>query len=399
MTAVSWFPVPGVRLGTVKAGIKYPDRRDLVVMELAPGSHVAGVFTRNRFQAAPVRVARENLDAAVPRYLLINTGYANAGTGATGESRCRATCDMLAKHGGCEAQEVLPFSTGVIGEQFPLAAFEKGIPAALEALDEHGWGEASEGIMTTDTRPKLLSQRVEIDGHTVTVTGMAKGAGMIKPNMGTMLGYIATDAAVEGDLLEQWLHNLVDTSFNAITVDGDTSTNDACMLIATGRSEVSVSADGAAAKLLYRALEQVFTGLARELVRDAEGATKFVEVRVEDAADEADARAVAETIAHSPLVKTALFASDPNWGRILAAVGRAPIGELDVARVQIWLDEVQIVRDGGVSPDYREAEGAAVMAQDDILIRVSLGQGNATARVWTCDFSYDYVRINAEYRT
>lgn len=401
MTAVSWFPVPGVRLGTVKAGIKYPDRRDLVVLELAPESRVAGVFTRNRFQAAPVRVAREHLQGGMPRYLLINTGYANAGTGETGESNCRGTCRILAREAGCEARQVLPFSTGVIGEQFPLPAFERGIPKALEALDEHGWGQAAEGIMTTDTRPKLASHRVELDGQTVTITGMAKGAGMIKPNMGTMLGFIATDAAVDASLLDRWLRSLADRTFNAITVDGDTSTNDACMLVATGQSAVSVDVDGnpAAADLLYRGLEKVFMELAQALVRDAEGATKFVEVRVEEAASPEDARTVAETIAHSPLVKTALFASDPNWGRILAAVGRAPIDSLDVSRVQIWLDDVQIVRDGGVSPYYRETDGAAVMAQDDILIRVALGQGGASARVWTCDFSYDYVRINAEYRT
>jgi glutamate N-acetyltransferase/amino-acid N-acetyltransferase len=401
MTAVSWFPVPGVRLGTVKAGIKYPDRRDLVVMEVAPESTVAGVFTRNRFQAAPVRVAREHLRSGSPRYLLINTGYANAGTGDTGERNCRGTCGILAREAGCEAGQVLPFSTGVIGEQFPLAAFEKGIPQALQALDEHGWGEAAEGIMTTDTRPKVTSHRVEIDGETVTITGIAKGAGMIKPDMGTMLGFIATDAAVDADLLDRWLHSLADRTFNAITVDGDTSTNDACMLVATGRSRVNIEGQDntPAADLLYRGLEQVFMELAQALVRDAEGATKFVEVRVEDAASEEDARLVAETIAHSPLVKTALFASDPNWGRILAAVGRAPIAALDVECVQIWLDGIRIVKDGGVSPEYREAEGAAVMAQEDILIRVSLGQGAASARVWTCDFSYDYVRINAEYRT
>lgn len=401
MSRVSWFPVPGVRLGTVKAGIKYPDRRDLVLAELAPGTRTAGVFTRNRFQAAPVHIARNHLRAGAPRYLLINTGYANAGTGEAGHNNALATCELVAEATGCQSEQVLPFSTGVIGQQFPLEAFRGGIPEARQALDEHGWGQAAEGIMTTDTRPKLVSGRAELDGHTVTVTGMAKGAGMIRPNMGTMLAFIATDAAVAPALLQQWLSELADETFNAITVDGDTSTNDACMLMATGQSDLPEITDGdsASARLLREELARVFLALAQDIVRDAEGATKFVEVRVEEAATAADARAVADTIAHSPLVKTALFASDPNWGRILAAVGRAPVGELDVDRVQIWLDDLRLVENGGVSPAYREADGAAVMAQPDILIRVALGAGEAAARIWTCDFSYDYVRINAEYRT
>lgn len=401
MTRVSWWPVPGVRLGTVKAGIKYPDRRDLVLMELAPGSRAAGVFTRNRFRAAPVELARRHLDTVAPRYLLINTGYANAGTGEPGLRAAEETCSLVAEVAGCAPEAVLPFSTGVIGELFPLEAFRAGIPRALEALDEHGWGEAAEGIMTTDTMPKIASRRAEIDGCSVTVTGMTKGAGMIKPDMGTMLAYVATDAAVAPELLNHWLRQLTEASFNTITVDGDTSTNDACVLVATGQSGLGeiTAADSPAARLLYEELTRVFEDLAQALVRDAEGATKFVEVRVEEAADAADARAVAETIAHSPLVKTALFASDPNWGRILMAVGRAPAKTLDVNRVRIWLDDVQLVEHGGVHPDYREADGAAVMARPEIGIRVALGAGEATARVWTCDFSYDYVRINAEYRS
>ena len=400
MSNLSWWPVPGVRLGTVKAGIKYPDCRDLVVMELAPDTRAAGVFTRNRFRAAPVAIAERHLAAAAPRYLLINTGYANAGTGEAGLRAAETSCDLVAGQGSCERNQVVPFSTGVIGEPLPLEPFRMGIPRACAALSEHGWGEAAEGIMTTDTRPKIASRRAEIHGHTVTVTGMAKGAGMLKPDMGTMLAYIATDVAIAPELLNQWLHELADASFNAITVDGDTSTNDACMLMATGQSGLAeiTDANSDAAAALYEELARVFQDLARALVRDAEGASKFVEIRVDEARDAADARAVAETIAHSPLVKTALFASDPNWGRILAAVGRTPVAELDVDRVKIWLGDVLLVENGGVAPGYREADGAAVMARADILIHVSLGTGTASTRVWTCDFSYDYVRINAEYR-
>jgi glutamate N-acetyltransferase/amino-acid N-acetyltransferase len=401
MSKVSWWPVPGVRLGTVKAGVKYPDRRDLVLMEVAPGTRAAGVFTRNRFRAAPVEVAERHLAAAAPRYLLINTGYANAGTGEAGLRAAETSCDLVAEETQCQREQILPFSTGVIGEPLPLEPFRMGIPRARGALSEHGWGEAAEGIMTTDTRPKIASRRAEIHGHTVTVTGMAKGAGMLKPDMGTMLAYIATDAAVAPDLLDQWLRELTDASFNAITVDGDTSTNDACMLLATGQSELAeiTEPDSDAARALYEELAQVFEKLAQALVRDAEGATKFVEIRVDEARDSVEARAVADTIAHSPLVKTALFASDPNWGRILAAVGRAPVADLDVSRVHIWLGDVLLVENGGVAPGYREADGAAVMARDEIGIHVSLGAGTASARVWTCDFSYDYVRINAEYRS
>jgi glutamate N-acetyltransferase/amino-acid N-acetyltransferase len=400
MTQLAWFPVPGVRLGTVKAGIKYPDRRDLVLVEIDAGSHSAAVFTRNRFQAAPVIVARENLSARAPRFLLFNTGFANAGTGEQGMQTARASCECVASVTGCEAGEVLPFSTGVIAEQLPISAIRKGVPEAFRVLDEHGWGEAAEGIMTTDTRPKLTSRRVEVDGRMVTVTGMAKGAGMIKPDMGTMLSFIGTDAAVEPALLKRWLQRLVDDTFNAVTVDGDTSTNDACTLTATGHSGVQVdSDDNEGAGLVFQALHDVFLELAQALVRDGEGATKFVEIRVEEAASAEDARQVAETIAHSPLIKTALFASDPNWGRILAAVGRAPVSELDVDRVQLWLDDVRLLENGSVAAGYREADGARVMSQQEILIRVALGAGQASARVWTCDFSYDYVRINAEYRT
>ena len=400
MDNVSWFPVEGVRLGTVSAGIRKPGRKDLVVIELAEHTRVAGVFTRNRFCAAPVQVARAHLDAVAPRYLMINTGYANAGTGTRGMDNCQATCRMLAELTGCQVEQVLPFSTGVIGELFPLAPFESGLPQALAALDGHGWGQAAQGIMTTDTRPKLASRRIEVDGMSVTVTGMAKGSGMIKPNMATMLGFVCTDAGISPALLSAWSRELADLSFNRISVDGDTSTNDACMLAATGRSGLKLdSAEQAGASLLFEALKEVYQELAHAIVRDGEGATKFVQVQVAGAASDEDARQVAETVAHSPLVKTALFASDPNWGRILAAVGRAPVSALDVDRVAIWLGDVQIVDGGGVASGYREQDGARVMAASDINIRIELGLGAGEACLWTCDFSYDYVRINAEYRT
>ncbi|GAA5110905.1 bifunctional glutamate N-acetyltransferase/amino-acid acetyltransferase ArgJ [Alloalcanivorax gelatiniphagus] len=400
MTQTQWFPVAGVKLAAIEAGIKKANRKDLVVIELAEGSRTAGVFTTNRFQAAPVQVARRNLKESAPRYLMINTGYANAGTGDKGFAYCEETCLLLSELAHCAPSEVLPFSTGVIGQAFPMKPFEEGLPRALESLDEHGWGRAAEGIMTTDTVPKVASRRIELDGETVTLTGMAKGAGMIKPNMATMLGFIATDAGVAQPLLDRWLKSLADVSFNRITVDGDTSTNDACVLIASGRSGVTIEdGDSRSAAMLYEALEAVFVELAQALIRDAEGASKFVSIQVSGADSDRDAQVVAETIGHSPLVKTALFASDPNWGRILAAVGRAPIERLDVRKVSVWLDDVRIVAEGGVADSYTEEQGARVMARPDITIRVDLGTGQGQGQVWTCDFSYDYVKINAEYRT
>jgi glutamate N-acetyltransferase / amino-acid N-acetyltransferase len=402
MEQLSWLPVPGIRVASVMAGVKKPNRRDMVVFELCEGAVTAGVFTQNRFCAAPVHVCKAHLSQRQPRYLMINTGYANAGTGEAGMGDCLASCSLLAEAAGCEVEQVLPFSTGVIGERFPLPPFSRGLPLALKELDEHGWGRAAEGIMTTDTRPKLVSKRVEIDGVPITITGTSKGSGMIKPNMATMLGFIATDANISAELLSRWAVELADNSFNRITVDGDTSTNDCCMLVATGRADMVLldsDSDTAAALALNEALQQVYTELAHAIVRDGEGATKFVEIQVDHAASQADARAVAETVAHSPLVKTALFASDPNWGRILAAVGRAPISELNVDGVNIFLGDVQIVSEGGVAESYTEAQGAAVMAEQDIVIRISLGAGESSACVWTCDFSYDYVKINAEYRT
>ncbi len=395
------YPVPGVRLAAVAAGIKKPDRLDLVVIELAAESVSAAVFTRNRFRAAPVQVAEEHLAATAPRYLLINTGSANAGTGEEGLADCRHTCASLARLGMCEPQQVLPFSTGVIGERFSVECFDRALPGALEQLDTAHWEQAAQGILTTDTVPKLASRRVRLGEQEVTITGMSKGSGMIRPDMATMLGFITTDARIAPALLREWLRELTDRSFNCISVDGDTSTNDACVLTATGQAgnpELR-DADSEDARGLRAALEEVFVELAQAIVRDGEGATKFVEILVDGAGSAAEARTVAETIAHSPLVKTALFASDPNWGRILAAVGRAPVGELAIDQVNIWLGDVQIVRNGGVAPDYTEQGGARAVAETDILIRVELGRGTGTSRIWTCDFSYDYVRINAEYRT
>ena len=392
-------PVPGVRLGTARAGIKKPDHRDLVVIELAEGTATAAVFTRNAFCAAPVTVAREHLGQGAPRYLLINTGNANAGTGEAGLAAARACCAALAEAAGVGAEAVLPFSTGVIGEDLPVERIVAALPAAMSALAENGWDEASWGILTTDTRPKRLSRQITIDGKTVTLTGMAKGAGMIRPDMATMLAFVATDAAIDAPALQRSLQTATEASFNRITVDGDTSTNDACVLMATGRSGVTLAEGSADFERWQAVLVELCEELAKGLVRDGEGATKLIHVEITGGRDEAECLEVAYTVAHSPLVKTAFFAADPNWGRILAAVGRAPIPALDVQAVQIWLDEVRIVCAGGRDPAYREEQGQAVMDRDEITVRIDLGRGPAQGRVWTCDFSYDYVRINAEYRT
>jgi len=393
------FNVAGLRLGTTCAGVKYPDRRDLVVIEAAPGTRAAAVFTRNAFCAAPVIVARTHLATASPRYLLINTGNANAGTGRQGLVDAEATCQALAERTGCRPEEVLPFSTGVIGEPLPLFRLVTGLPGALAALRPEGWIEAAHGIMTTDTRPKWASRRLSVAGREVTVTGIAKGAGMICPDMATMLAFVATDAEVEPAVLQNILVGAVADSFNAITVDGDTSTNDALVLLATGQSGAVIPAADADCEHFTAAVNEVCSELAQAIVRDGEGATKFITIRVEGGRDVAECRQVAYTIAHSPLVKTAFFASDPNWGRILAAVGRAGLAELAIDQVSIHLDEVCIVRAGGRAPEYTEAQGQAVMARPEITIRVELGRGAAAARIWTTDLSFDYVRINAEYRT
>jgi glutamate N-acetyltransferase/amino-acid N-acetyltransferase len=393
--------VPGVRLAAVAAGIRYQNRNDLCLMELAPGAQCAAVFTRNAFCAAPVTLARRHLAASAPRYLLINSGNANAGTGHQGLADAEASCVALADLAGCSAEAVLPFSTGVIGEPLPVARLAAALPAALAGLDAGGWPLAARAIMTTDTRPKLASRRFEIAGGTAVVTGIAKGAGMIRPDMATMLAFLATDVAVEGWLLQACLAEAVETSFNAITVDGDTSTNDACVLAATGTlgNAPLVKADSTDYRALCGAVGEVCLELATAIVRDGEGATKLVTLVVEEAADRGEARRVADTIAHSPLVKTALFASDPNWGRILAAVGRSGLEGLDIERVRIWLGDTLVVRDGGRDSGYTEQAGREAMAGPEIGIRVALGRGQARTQVLTCDLSYDYVKINAEYRT
>jgi glutamate N-acetyltransferase / amino-acid N-acetyltransferase len=393
--------VGGVRLAAGAAGIRYRGRDDLVVMELAAGSRCAALFTRNAFCAAPVRVAKGHLARAMPRYLLINAGNANAGTGSRGLEDAESSCVALADLASCSADQVLPFSTGVIGEHLPVDRISAALPDLLGWLDDEGWSAAARAIMTTDRVPKLVSRTFELDGRVARISGIAKGAGMICPNMATMLAFLATDAAVSPVVLQECLRSAVAGSFNAVTVDGDTSTNDACVLAATGvcgNPEIK-DMDGPEYGALRAAVASVCVELATAIIRDAEGATKLVTVQVESAADHEEARAVAYTIAHSPLVKTALFASDPNWGRILAAVGRAGVRDLDIERVGIHLGDVLIVDAGGRAPGYTEEAGAAVMAEPEILIRVSLGRGAAEARVLTCDLSYDYVRINAEYRT
>jgi glutamate N-acetyltransferase/amino-acid N-acetyltransferase len=371
----------------------------MLVLELPKEATCAGVFTQNAFCAAPVRIAREHLGSAMPRYLLVNSGNANAGTGASGLEDAEACCRRLAELTGCTPAQVLPFSTGVIGVNLPVARMLQAIPSALRQLSEEGWPQAARAIMTTDTRPKLVSRRVRIGQEQATITGIAKGAGMIRPDMATMLAFIATDAGLGPELLQVCLEEAVAPSFNSITVDGDTSTNDACMLVASGRGPAIEGSESAAYRVFGDGVREVCLELARELVLDAEGATKLVEIEVESARDRDEARAVAYTIAHSPLVKTAVFASDPNWGRILAAVGRTEIPELDIDKVEIWLGEVCIVRGGGRAEGYTEEAGQAVMGRPEIRIRVGLGRGDARSRVLSCDLSYEYVRINAEYRT
>ena len=393
--------VPGIRLGTTAAGIRKPDRPDLVVIECAPGTNVTAVFTRNRFCAAPVTVARDHLETAPPRALLINTGFANAGTGPHGLEDARACCAALAGQLGCRTKEILPFSTGIIGERLPVSRIVAGLPGCLMNLNENGWADAARGIMTTDTVPKGSSRKINLGSQTVLLTGVAKGAGMIRPDMATMLAFVATDAAVTSAVLNSCLLTAVNQSFNRITVDGDTSTNDACVLMATGlaRNPVIDRVEGEAYAKLLGSVTETFIGLAQSIVRDAEGATKFITVEVRGGLTESDCLAVAYTVAHSPLVKTAFFASDPNWGRILAAVGRAPVERLDFSKLAIHLNDVCVVRQGAPDNDYTEARGIAVMRLSEILIRIDLGVGIATARIWTSDLSHDYVRINAEYRS
>ena len=396
------FPVAGVELGWAEAGIRKANRKDVLVVRIADGASVGGVFTRNRFCAAPVTVCREHLAAGAGiRALVVNTGNANAGTGDAGLRAARTTCEALAQLLGCAAGQVLPFSTGVIMEPLPVDRLVAGLPAAIERLRPGHWLEAAEAIMTTDTQPKAASRRVDIGGRAVTVTGIAKGAGMIRPNMATMLGFVATDAAIAPALMPQLTRAAADRSFNRITIDGDTSTNDSFVVIASGRSGAprieSTSAPAYAA--IAAAVEAVALQLAQAIVRDGEGATKFIEVRVEQARSEDEAARIAYAVAHSPLVKTAFFASDPNLGRILAAVGYAGVDDLDTRLVQMHLDDVWVVSDGGRRPEYREEDGQRVMKRSEITIRLQLGRGAASTSVWTSDLSHDYVSINADYRS
>jgi len=399
-TLPEFYPVAGIKVGIASAGIKKPGRKDIVVFELVPEARVAGIFTRNQFCAAPVVLSRKHLAQGAPRYLLINTGNANAGTGERGMADALRCCEALAAEASVSPDAVLPFSTGVIGEPLPVDKMVKALPEALARAREDRWAEAASGIMTTDTRPKGASVRVDLSGHAVTISGISKGAGMIRPNMATMLGFIATDARIAPDVLQSLASELGEKSFNRITIDGDTSTNDACMLMASGQYDgPEITADSPHLPTLREALRQVYLDLAHAIVRDGEGATKFVTIDVSGAASQQEALDVAYTVAHSPLVKTALFASDPNWGRILAAVGRAGVPDLDLGSLEIYLGDVCLVRNGGRADDYSEDRGQRVMSQEEITIAIDLKRGSVQETVWTCDFSHDYVTINAEYRT
>ncbi len=394
--------VPGVELGSTAAGIRRRGGRDLMLIRLAAGSRVAGVFTRNGFAAAPVQVCRRRLAAGgAIRALVTNAGSANCGTGAAGVRDAERTCAAVARALGCAADEVLPFSTGVILEPLPVGKIEAALERCVAALGAANWADAAASIMTTDTVPKAASRAAEIDGRRIVVTGMAKGVGMIQPDMATMLAYVATDCAVSQGALDRLVREAAEASFHRVTVDGDTSTNDSFVLIATGQAGNRALAghDGAGYAALKRAVVEVARELAQAIARDGEGATKFITIRVAGAASEREAVRVAKSIAHSPLVKTAFFASDPNLGRLLMAIGNAGIEVLDVSRVALWLGDVQVIEGGGRAADYREEDGARVMRPAEIGVRVELGRGGAEATVWTCDFSYDYVKINAEYRT
>jgi glutamate N-acetyltransferase/amino-acid N-acetyltransferase len=398
-------PVNGIEIGFAEAGIKKPNRKDLLVMKLAEGATVAGVFTTNRFCAAPVQVSKANLAAVANggkpiRALVVNTGNANAATGEQGLANAQATCAEVAKLLGLDAQQVLPFSTGVILEQLPIQKIVAGLPAAVGNLKADNWFNAAEAIMTTDTQPKAASRSVTIGGHTVTMTGISKGAGMIKPNMATMLGYLAIDARVAQPVLDILVKHAADHSFNSITIDGDTSTNDSFIVVATGAGSLNIdAASGADYEALKEAVTDISRNLAQQIIRDGEGATKFMTITVEQGSSVEECRKIAYSIAHSPLVKTAFFASDPNLGRILAAIGYAGVDDLDTTKLDLYLDDVWVAKSGGRNPDYKEEDGQRVMKQAEITVRVTLGRGDATATVWTCDLSHDYVSINADYRS
>ena len=391
--------VEGIRLSAVASGVRYADLLDLVLIEIPKGASVAGAFTQNAFCAAPVQIARQHLLANTPRYFLINTGNANAGTGEAGLVDALRCCQSMANIARVQPDQILPFSTGVIGELLPVGNILLGVPDAFSQLEDGNWLDAATGIMTTDTHPKLASKAIEISGREVVIKGMAKGAGMIKPNMATMLAFIFTDLGIDQPDLDGLLQQAVSQSFNRITVDGDTSTNDACMLVATGKRYNYSTLEAAERVTFQKALTDVFRELAMAIIKDAEGGTKFVTVRVENGLDEQECLAVAYTIAESPLVKTAMYAADPNWGRILAAVGRAGVRDFDLSALTIYLGDVCLVAAGELSPDYTEARGQAKMDESEISISVDLGRGSHAETVWTSDLSLDYVRINAEYRT
>ncbi len=396
------YPVPGVVLGVAEANIRKPNRKDVLVVELALGSRVAGVFTSNRFAAAPVQVCRKHLSETNNiRAIVVNTGIANAGTGLQGVIDAEETCQKLSEILNCSPTQVLPFSTGVIMEPLPMRNLLKGVEEAANSLSRNNWIDAAEAIMTTDTVPKCYSKRVDLDGHEITITGISKGSGMIEPHMATMLGFIATDIGIDESILQEVVKTVADASYNRVTVDGDTSTNDSFVLISTGRNQADpiASADDPRYDDLLDALIEVAQKLSQAMVRDGEGASKFITITVEDARDEEEALKVAYAVAHSPLVKTAFYASDPNLGRILAAVGNSKIADLDPAKVTLWLDDVLVARNGGRAQEYEEIQGQTVMAQDEITVRISLGRGDASETVWTTDLSHDYVSINADYRS
>ena len=394
------FPVDGIKLSTVEAGIRYSDRKDLVVFELAEGSRTAGVFTRNRFCAAPVILSKKHISHEAPAYFIINTGNANAGTGQQGLQDALKCCEEVAKLADVKVENVLPFSTGVIGENLPIDPILNNLPKVFNSFSDNTWVDAAEGIMTTDTRPKGASVQIEIDGKKITITGITKGAGMIRPDMATMLAFVATDVKVEQCVLQDLLNRVVNTSFNRITVDGDTSTNDCLMLTATGKSGVEISVKNKSNyDAFYKALEDICIQLAKAIVMDGEGASKFITINVQGGKHSQDCLDVAYTVAHSPLVKTAFFASDPNWGRILAAVGRAPVSDLDVSKIDIFLDDVQIVKSGELDSGYTETEGVRVMRQHSITIGINLNSGDCSELVWTSDLSHEYVSINSDYRS
>ena len=396
------FAVPGVRIGVAEAGVRKANRKDLTVVLIDEGSAVGGVFTQNRFCAAPVQVCRDHLAANHGiRAMVINTGNANAGTGEDGLMRTRSTCIALARKLEISPEQILPFSTGVIMEPLPVDRIEAGLPAALADAKADNWARAAEGIMTTDTIPKAFSQQVQVGGATVTITGISKGAGMIRPNMATMLGFLATDAKIDPSLIQPLAKLLADASFNRVTIDGDTSTNDSFVVIATQKAAHATitSLDSAEGKALVAAMQNVARQLAQAIVRDGEGATKFITIQVEGGKDAAECKQVAYAVAHSPLVKTAFYASDPNLGRILAAVGYAGIADLDQTGIDLFLDDVHVAVKGGRNPSYREEDGQRVMKRSEITVRIGLGRGNASETVWTCDFSHEYVTINADYRS